>query len=460
MNSITTIRDHFEDYLKSKHMTLNSFSELSGINSGTLSSTLSGQRPIGVQQLDRLTAGMELPEGYFYDLYINECFVNTNPDWRRIGPFLKRCAELGRVECIEATVKLLMDNLSYAPLLFELAEQLYAEGRLEAAKPLYFCVAESEKMQHSERLALSQYRLFSIGLGKDQQKNLSLATQFEFFVDRLDEPYQLDGLNDLINVYASLRRWDKLLELGEKLRLKSKINYDLYGRAKRDNAKKESISYVLYSYLVIGSAYFYLGNYKMALDYVEQYNHPTWVNSPNQAEQIVIQQFSEWAEANRFMYMLRDGQVYVLNDYLNFISSREHEVFPALCEIVAAANEFELNIDEVLLQYESLILYKDQSNQIGKVSSQLTGDRYVRLLLGLGTYHLRKKNYVKGFQSLLESLACSIEINSGVSMLKCVGVFEKYRTYATDTVISQYQNLIGEVQNLNDKKISFTYSDL
>ncbi|UOK63306.1 hypothetical protein MT997_00095 [Paenibacillus sp. OVF10] len=35
-------------------------------------------------------------------------------------------------------------------------------------------------MQHSERLALSQYRLFTIGLSKDQLSNLTLATQFEF----------------------------------------------------------------------------------------------------------------------------------------------------------------------------------------------------------------------------------------------------------------------------------------
>ncbi|UOK63284.1 helix-turn-helix transcriptional regulator [Paenibacillus sp. OVF10] len=180
MKSVATIRDYLADYLKTNHMTLNQFSEISGINSGTLSGTLNGLRPIGVQQLDRLTAGMGLTEGYFYELYIHECFVHTSPDWRRLGPFLYRCAELGKVDYMEEAVNLIMDNLSYAPLLFELAEQLYLEGKLEAAKPLYLCVAEGEKMQHSERLALSQYRLFTIGLSKDQLSNLTLATQFEF----------------------------------------------------------------------------------------------------------------------------------------------------------------------------------------------------------------------------------------------------------------------------------------
>ncbi|UOK63307.1 helix-turn-helix domain-containing protein [Paenibacillus sp. OVF10] len=87
MKSVATIRDYLADYLKTNHMTLNQFSEISGINSGTLSGTLNGLRPIGVQQLDRLTAGMGLTEGYFYELYIHECFVHTSPDWRRLGPF-------------------------------------------------------------------------------------------------------------------------------------------------------------------------------------------------------------------------------------------------------------------------------------------------------------------------------------------------------------------------------------
>ena len=101
---------------------------------------------IGMQQLDLLTAGMGLTEGYFYELYIHECFVHASPDWRRLGPFLYRCAELGKVDYMEEAVNLIMDNLSYAPLLFEwLKSQLYREGKLEAAKPLYVCVAEGEE---------------------------------------------------------------------------------------------------------------------------------------------------------------------------------------------------------------------------------------------------------------------------------------------------------------------------
>ncbi|MEN1989092.1 transcriptional regulator [Paenibacillus hubeiensis] len=447
MNSVATIRDHLEDYLKRNNMTLNHFSEISGINSGTLSGTLNGLRPIGMQQLDRLTAGMGLTEGYFYELYINECFVHTSPDWRRLRPFLYRCAELGKVACMEEAVNLIMDNLSYAPLLFELAEQLYREGKLEAAKPLYRCVAESEKMQHSERLALSQYRLFTIGLSKDQMSNLALATQFEFFVDRLDEPYQLDGLNDLINVYASLRRWDKVKILADQLKLKAMIHYELKetARVAKDNPKKQIIFYVLYAYLALGEACYYYEEYEKALQYVSLYTDYSWVSDPSDEEIIVIHQFEEWAEGNRYLYELMSGKTEVIQDYLNYISERENEIFPALCAIVTAANRFDININSVLEAYESYFMYQEQSNRIGKISEQYTNDQYGTLLVGLGTYYLTNQDYNRGFEMILSGLDFAIEIKNKDGMLKCIKLFEKFRYYAVEEAKLRYKKLIGKV---------------
>lgn len=115
---------------------------------------------------------MKLAPGHFYEMYIDECFVHAAPDWRRLGPFLHRCAELDKLDCIEEVVRLMMDNLSYIPLLFEVAEEFYHEGKWKPATLLYETIAESEKMQDSERLALCQYRLFKLGLTNDQRRNV------------------------------------------------------------------------------------------------------------------------------------------------------------------------------------------------------------------------------------------------------------------------------------------------
>ncbi|MCM3173691.1 MULTISPECIES: transcriptional regulator [unclassified Paenibacillus] len=460
MQSTTTIRDHLESYLKREQMSISFFSDTSGINSGTLSNILNKNRPIAMQQLDRITAAMRLGEGHFYELYIDECFVHATPDWRRLGPFLHRCADLGKLNCIEEVIRLMMDNLSYIPLLFEVAEEFYRDGKFEPAILLYETIAESEKMQHSERLALCQYRLFKLGLSKDQQRNLIIAAQFEYYVDRLDERYQLDALNELINAFGALHRWNKVQELSEKLRVKATIHYELNGRKKPEETKRPIIFYILYSYLAAGSACYHLKDYDQALEYVSLYAVNNWVKECNDEEALVITQFQEWAEANRYIYRLMAGQFEVLPDYLNYISTRENEIFPALCDIVKAANRYNGNIDFVLEQYESYFTYQEQSNRIGKVSKQVTDDRYVRLLADLGAYYLKRDEFQKGLDFVINSLKFSLEICSGRAMLRGVGLFEQYRDFATDTAKQQYKIIISEVQKLNEENVGFADSHM
>lgn len=439
-------------------MSISLFSELSGINSGTLSNILNKNRPISMQQLDRITAAMQLDEGYYYELYIEECFVHSTPDWRRLGPFLHRCAELDKLNCIEEVIRLMMDNLSYIPLLFEVAEEFYGGGKFKAAVLLYETIAESEKMQHSERLALCQYRLFKLGLGKDRQKNLIIASRFEYYVDRLDERYQLDALNELINAFGALHRWMKVQELSEKLKVKAKVHYELNGRNKQEETKKPIIFYILYSDLAAGSAFYHLKEYDRALDFVSRYADSSWVKQPDEEERIVMHQFQEWAEGNRYVYQLMAGRFEVLPDYVGYISNRENEVFPALCDIVTAANRYDMNIDFVLEKFKSHLSYQEQSNRIGKVSKQVTDDRYVRLMGGLASYYLRKDDFIKGLQYALNSMKFALEIHDGRGMLKSIGLFEQYRDYATDEAMQQYKNLISEVQKLNDEEVCFADS--
>lgn len=452
MSPTATIREQFEAYLKTNRITLSHFSEVSKVNSGSLSALLAGQRPISMQQLDKITAGMGHPEGYFYDLYIDECFVHASPDWRRLGPFLHRCAELEKLDCIEEAIQLMMDNLLYIPLLFDLAEEFFRAGKSKAAILLYECVAESERMQHSERLALCQYRLFSLNLNEKQHNNLLLAAQFEYFVDRLDEPYQLDALNDLINAFGALREWKKVLQLASKLKVKSTIHYELYGRKKSDATRKQIIFYVLYSDLSLGTAHFYLENYDAALKHVELYGDCSWVKDPNDDEAFVISQFQEWAEGSRLMYRLKAGEIQVLPEYVAYISSREQEVFTALCEIVEAANRHSMDIDSVLDQYESVISPAEQYSRFGQVNKQYISDRFVDLLAGVAAYRMKQGLVDLGMDYVLKSLALAIEIGSSPGMLNCVALYEAYRNQASESANEQYKILINEVQRTNEEK--------
>ncbi|PJN55895.1 hypothetical protein PAEVO_26180 [Paenibacillus sp. GM2FR] len=451
METTATIRGEIVRYLQNHRMTINQFARISGINSGTLSNILNGNRPMSMHQLDRITEGMGLEEGHFYELYITESIFHTTPDWRRLGPFLERCAELDKLDCLHKAARMTMENINYAPMLFDMAETLFNEEKREAAALLYECVAECEKFQYSERLALCQYRLFVIGLGENQEENLQKAVYFEPYIDRLDDMYQLDAYVKLINVNISLQRWDKIEALGKRMGHKAKIHYqqnrNIFGAY--EYPKKPFIFYILYSYLIQASSHQERGDYDNAFYYVSLYENPDWINKPSEEASLIMEQFKEWAEANRYMYGLMSGQPDALNRYVDYVDSREDEIFLALCNIMIAANRYQLHIDHILDRYKEHLVFKERQNQLGKVNDQVTINRYTRLLAELGIYYLNAKQYDRGLSYILDSLAYSIRIKSDNGMLRCMGIFEQFRQYASEEIQKRYNEFIRDVQKLS-----------
>lgn len=93
---------------------------------------------------------------------------------------------------------------------------------------------------------------------------------------------------------------------------------------------------------MLGEACFYYEEYGEALQYVSLYTDYSWINDPSEEETVVIRQFEEWAEGNRYLYELMSGKTEVIQSYMNYISERENEIFPALCAIVNAANRYDM----------------------------------------------------------------------------------------------------------------------
>lgn len=238
-----------------------------------------------------------------------------------------KCAELGRTDCIGLLVENLLDNLTYVPMLYEVAEGLFQQGHWPAAALLYENVSASEKYQYSERLATCQYRLFLIALGDDQSTNLRAATLFESYIPRLDEADQLDALRNLMDVYFSLQLWSKVNELALELLRIATIRYDLYCHSRNKDAVKSGerplCFYILYAHLMRSNAYGECGDYKAALDLVPLYLDVNWIHEVSEEAKRTVAQFQEWGKANTYLYRLLDGQIEVLADYVNYISTQQ-----------------------------------------------------------------------------------------------------------------------------------------
>jgi len=443
--------------MRQEGLNMSQLGKIAGLNPGTVSSILKGNRVMAVDQLDRMTAVLSLPRGYFYEQYIQECMVEAVPNWRRINPFLYRCAELDKLDCIRQIVQRLTDNLIYSPLLFDVAEDFFTTGKHAAAALLYESIAISERRQHSERLAFCQYRLFTLGIGTDQTDNFRLACQFEPFVDRLDEADQLDALKDLANLYRSLRSWDKVRELAQEMGRRANIQYSMAQHLKRKQSEADNkrsrpmFVYIAYSNLLLASVCDAQGDYEQALQYTYAYADLSWVQEEDPETLHWMNLFQQWARGNTYVNKLMAGDISVLPDYIEYIKAGR-EGFTELLNIIEAANRYHFDVDHVLQQFESRIVSYEQEHTADMYTQQVIPEQSTRLWYELAVYYLNRDNYPLGFQYLLESLVKSSKTNNKTAIINCVGLFERFKEYALVEIQIQYHNLIEKVWDNNEKE--------
>ncbi|ETT72132.1 hypothetical protein C173_15219 [Paenibacillus sp. FSL R7-277] len=422
MEHTVKIRDEIAAYLTKHKLSINQFAIASGIHSGTLSRVMKGQQALAMNHLTRVTSGMGLPEDYFYSQYVDECLYDSTPTWRRLRPFLLQCAALSRLDCIERVAQNLLDNLLYAPLLFEVAEELFEQKNWQAAALIYENVGASEKYQHSERLALCQYRLFLINLGDDPQKNLIAATILENYVDKLDEVNQLDALKELANLYSGLQAWDKVSQSVEELLRVATVQYELHGQVHRKHSsnqfyKKPLYTYILYAQLMRSCVYEELGDYKTALDMVPQYLDHSWIREDDEEARRIKAQYIEWGTANTYLYRLMDGQIEVLEEYIEYISTCENEIFMALFKIVQLANQYKWDVDHVIQRFADYIPYRKVYSIFGEHNKFIHEKNYTQFCSELATYYLSRKRY-KGDDVIMQSVDLSAKLDSEQQVIR------------------------------------------
>lgn len=415
-----------------------------------------GNRILSVNQLDRITVGMELPPDHFYEQYIEECIIEEPLNWRRISPFLYRCVELGRLDCVQRVVSLMLDNPAYLSPLFELAEKCFQHEYIEAAAYLYENVAESERQQHSERLALCRYRLFSIAIGKDQNLNLEAAAQFEPYVHRLDEIDQLDALKDLVNVYRSLSQWDKVYAFSKKMGELGQIQYDLVHNSKRtgiESLKKLSrplFVYIAYAELMCANACDVKGDHQQALEHLRGYADLSWVKEKDPDSLHWKEKFQHWAKINTHVNRLMSGDISILPDYVEYMAGEQH-IFNELLNVIEVANRYNIDVDHILQRFESQVAaYQESSSSVDKYLQQFLLQQRARFCYKLAKYSLNKGRYQYGFKCLIDAFEKAIAINHALLISNCSGLFERFRTYADPEILARY-----DMWESNDQKDGF-----
>jgi len=459
--STVTIRAELESFIKKEGITLHQFAERSGINVGTLSGIINGNRPISIGQLDVITDVMGLPEGSFYEMYADESFASkAAPHWRRLRPFLLRCAELRRHDCIQKTLELLIEDIKQVAGIFETAEIMFEQGLIESAILLYECVIESERSSHSERLAISYFRLFQI-YQKDRHKGFTAAVQFLPYRHRLPEALVLDGLVMLIDLFAVNEKWDEAEDYADELcHIAYKLYENKFWKDPNFNPSRPLVYYYGRGYLSKAGAYEYRRMYDESRVWISKYEDLSWFEGLDEAGNLEVERYKMFAEANLLSIDIKEGNRSRISEYIAFLEENPSEVLEGLTTLLESANRHKFFVDEYLNRFAEEIKYYSKVTQKGwgnQKNNQVSyNDSYHTFRCAIffqkyAIYCFRKKMVDDGIENILSSLRFSNKINSKSTISNNMILFEFFRHYSTEGQKSTYLKLCEEAWDYEEE---------
>ena len=452
----TTIRSEIEEYIRQSGMSQQSFSEAAGMNQRVLRAILNrnSPKPISLEQLDLITTGMGLSAGHLYELYIDECFRTTAANWQSLQSFLIRCAELKHHDCIRQVITRLGEDSNPTAEIFDTAELMFAQGWPDAAAIMYESVIEAEELTHSERLAISYYRLFQI-YRSDGHKSFMIAMQFIPYRHRLPDAYALDGLLMLIQLFAVKPKWDEvenysneLVQLVETIYLKQQQWND-----PEFNPVRPLVYYYGQGYLFKAGSYEHRGMFAESKKWIAKYADMSWIEGLDAIGIKEVEQFNLFAKANLLSIEIQEGNLTSVSDYLVFLKQYPDELVDGLTTLLDSSNRNNVFIDEYLDIFSDQIAQYRIDHKDGWNKQTVTyyykepfyTYRFHLFFRKYALYCFRKGLHREGLENVLQSFRLSFTINSKDGLVNSMALFEMHRQHSTAEQQAVYSKICKEV---------------
>ncbi|WP_046213476.1 helix-turn-helix domain-containing protein [Paenibacillus wulumuqiensis] len=465
MQNTLNIRSIVEQEIQQKGYNLSRFSQVSGMNRGTLSLILNGNpsKLPSIPQMDKIAEALGYEQGWLYELYLEECFDREVPHWRRLKNFLYRCIQLNKEELIGKALHRLMEDCSQTAAVFDAAEEWYDAGHRQILLPFYHYVTMNEKYRHAERLAISHYRIFRLSQSENFENNLRAAITFEPYRHELPVGFRLDGLLKLANIYYNQHMWEKAEYFADELHELSTSAYDhrihmINGIDEERGLQTERHLVVYYGqgYVMKGNSLFLQERYDEALEYIYKYENLNWFEGLGEEGRREVNKLSGFARANFLALHLLTGNNNRLSEYLDFLRNDINEVLPGLIFIVEAANKYNFIIDDIINEFLDTVTKMEEELQTksGYYQSDVSMERYISLYKKLAIYFFKNRSYNKAIDNVIKCMNLSVRFKSKDGLIPSISLFEMYREHAASNQLEQYIQIMREVLRIEEAHFS------
>lgn len=135
------------------------------------------------------------------------------------------------------------------------------------------------------------------------------------------------------------------------------------------------------------------------------------------------------------------GNKNILSDYVEFLEDNSTEILSGFISIVESANKCGFSIDTILEKFSreihSFDNYRDSANV----------DGHLQFRYQLAIYHVKNKRFNNGIQEILKCMNLSTLLNGSKDFMRCVALFEVYRSHAVANQEGEYKKILEEVMS-------------
>lgn len=256
-------------------------------------------------------------------------------------------------------------------------------------------------------------------------------TSLDYLVQMLGMAYRTDQMERVIHIADHLYACtSEVYKQSQYLEAKNKT--------KRITIIRPLVYYFGKSHLMKGLALQKLERYQESLECIDKYQELGWVNGLDAEGLEVVNDFRNFAKANRYAVLILMGHKDVLDEYIAFLLDHPEEIIPECITILEAAIAHGWEIEEYL---ERILPYNESFAMLEEAENVSLFVHYM-YCLALYKMPLCKNDAI---DALIRGIAVSSKIDLEAGFRKSCALFESMRESATEKQITQYQNTLKGV---------------
>ncbi|WP_339847671.1 DNA-binding protein [Paenibacillus sp. FSL W7-1088] len=256
-----------------------------------------------------------------------------------------------------------------------------------------------------------------------------------------------DIIVEMLEMAVAFESWNKVMERADMLYQcvqaihEERQEYRSKGvPAPHIHTERPLVYYYGFSHLMRGMAHHMMGQVDQARACIDQYADLGWMGDLDEVGMQVVQEFRHKAQVNRYALEIEDGQVQLLEEFVNFLLEHPEEWLTGLKVITEAAVRYRWKVDRVLH------MFGDPIQGDGTEMNSSNNDDMYHCCYQRALYEQWMGRPQEAVEFILQAIRLAYKLEMDRYFIRCTALLETLREEATAEQIGRYRVMLEEMK--------------